>query len=496
MRDWPRESFACSLSSYALVALALGGIYLATLLPGVGYSGDTAKFQFVGEVLGTPHATGYPTYLILNHLFVTLFPLGSSAFKANLLSALFSIAASLVLLRIMRLLQVSGWIAVATAVAFGLTQTIWLQSLVAEVYTLHLLFVALVILFFLRWLQTRLDRDLLLACAVYALSFGNHMTAITLLPAIVYLVWTTDRYVFVNRKIWLVTALLVALALAQYLYIFWRVRDPATLYLEMRPTNLEEFLWYMTGARFRAQMFVFTIAELITQRLPMLASLLWKQFFVLLPLALVGFVNLRDRRINGFLLLIFLGNTLYAVNYDIYDVFVYFMPSYLIVAVYIGLGLEVLRRRWPGRARWLGAVLLALIPLLLFAINLNAVNQRKEITDAARVERVLQQIGSEAVLIAPDYHYAEYFWYYLLGQERGQRPIYVLHRFSPEAVRAYLQGSQSFNLPNPLQGEVPFGLPMYGMSADQRSLLEQDNLSTEDATSDLYVIHLPSQPVP
>ena len=27
-------------------------VYVFTLLPGVGYSGDTAKFQFVGKVLG------------------------------------------------------------------------------------------------------------------------------------------------------------------------------------------------------------------------------------------------------------------------------------------------------------------------------------------------------------------------------------------------------------------------------------------------------------
>ena len=179
-----------------LVVLILGGVYVVTLMPGVGYSGDTAKFQFLGKVLGTPHATGYPTYLLLNHLFVSVFPLGSLAYKANLLSAVFTVAASVVLLQTLRALGIPSLIAAVTTVTFGLTATAWLHSLVAEVYSLHLLFVALVIFFFLRWTQTRADRYFLVAWACYGLSFGNHLTTVTLLPAIIYVMWATDRKVF------------------------------------------------------------------------------------------------------------------------------------------------------------------------------------------------------------------------------------------------------------------------------------------------------------
>src|SRR5688500_17569623 len=77
----------------SLLVAALGASYVATLLPGVGYSGDTAEFQFAGKVLGTTHPTGYPTYLVLNHLFVRLWPFGTVAYKANLLSAVFCVTA-------------------------------------------------------------------------------------------------------------------------------------------------------------------------------------------------------------------------------------------------------------------------------------------------------------------------------------------------------------------------------------------------------------------
>ena len=302
---------------YGLLIGLLGAVYWATLLPGVGYSGDTAKFQFIGKVLGTPHATGYPTYVVLNHLFVTLFPFGSLAFKANALSALFSIAATLVLFRILLALDVSGFIAFISALTFGLTRTLWLQSVVAEVYTLHLLYVALVLYFFIRWAQTKQDRHFYTATAIYALSFGNHLTTVTLLPAIVYLVWATDRRVFLDRKKLLWVGGFVMLSALQYTYIFWRVRDPTTPYLEMRPANLQEFAWYMTGARFQAKMFVFSLTELLTQRLPMFLDLLWKQFWLLLPLAIYGLVRFRNRTLNIFLFLCFLANAFYAINYDI-----------------------------------------------------------------------------------------------------------------------------------------------------------------------------------
>ena len=220
-RNLPSHSFL----GYGLLIGLLGAVYWATLLPGVGYSGDTAKFQFIGKILGTPHATGYPTYVVLNHFFVTLFPLGTLAAKANLLSAVFSIGATLVLFRILLALEVSSFIAFVTALAFGLTPTLWLQSVVAEVYTFHLLFVALIVYFFVRWSQTKQDRHFCTATAIYALSFGNHLTTVTLLPAIVYLVWATDKRAFLDRKKLLWVGGWVLLSALQYTYIFWRVRE-------------------------------------------------------------------------------------------------------------------------------------------------------------------------------------------------------------------------------------------------------------------------------
>jgi hypothetical protein len=75
-----------------LITVFLLIIYLSSL-PSTPNTYDSGIFQFAGKVLGTVHPTGYPTYIILNFIFVNLFPLGTLAWKANFLSTIFIIIA-------------------------------------------------------------------------------------------------------------------------------------------------------------------------------------------------------------------------------------------------------------------------------------------------------------------------------------------------------------------------------------------------------------------
>lgn len=136
------------------ITIILGVAYLTTLRRGPGYSGDTAKFGFVGAVLGTPHATGYPLYTVLTHLFTSSLPFGSIASRANLLSSVFSVLACVVLYFLVISLSVRRFAGFVTALVFGATYTLWSQAVVAEVYTLHILLVALVLLWLVRWKLT------------------------------------------------------------------------------------------------------------------------------------------------------------------------------------------------------------------------------------------------------------------------------------------------------------------------------------------------------
>ena len=135
------------------LVVMVGAVYLRTLLPEVGHSGDTAKFQFVGRYLGTPHATGYPTYIFLNHIFTRFLPFGTVAYRANLLSAVFTLFGLAFVYRILRLLDVDPPVSFAAAALLSFTPTLWLHSLFAEVYTLHFLFMSGSVFFLLRWIR-------------------------------------------------------------------------------------------------------------------------------------------------------------------------------------------------------------------------------------------------------------------------------------------------------------------------------------------------------
>jgi len=73
-----------------LILILVGIIYLKTILPGLGYSGDTAKFQYIGKILGVPHAPAYPLYVLLNRFFFSL-PVKNVAFRDNFMSLFFGL---------------------------------------------------------------------------------------------------------------------------------------------------------------------------------------------------------------------------------------------------------------------------------------------------------------------------------------------------------------------------------------------------------------------
>lgn len=129
---------------HILITLIFLIIYTSTVAS-TPHTYDSAKFQFIGKVLGTPHPTGYPTYIILNFIFVHLCPLGTLAWKANFLSAILTIAALNFAFRTIIILDIKKYFAFISSVILGLTRELWKQSVTAEVYSLHLFFVSIVI---------------------------------------------------------------------------------------------------------------------------------------------------------------------------------------------------------------------------------------------------------------------------------------------------------------------------------------------------------------
>src|SRR5215207_6151114 len=256
---------AVILSGALSVVLISLLFYLRTLAPTVLYYDPTAfpdsvVLQIQAIVLGIPHTTGYPTWVMLTHLF-TYLPFGDPAYRANLSSAVYAAAAVLLVyllcLRLTRRVVPSC----VGALLFGLSRDFWSHAVITEVYTLNALFVALVIFLLLHWRDTRDDRPLLLACFSMGLSLTNHLTSGLLLPAAVLFVGLLDGRKL--RDLWLTLkgATLFLIALTPYLYLPIRASMHPPLNREA-PDDLGSFLHLVSGTGFADRMFVYGPAGL------------------------------------------------------------------------------------------------------------------------------------------------------------------------------------------------------------------------------------------
>jgi hypothetical protein len=345
-----------------LLALAAFVLYALTLAPSV-MPGDYAEFQFCAAILGVPHPTGYPLYILLGKLF-TLVPVGDVAYRVNLSSAVYMAAAVGVGYGVAaRLLRLAGmgriWLAATVGPAlFMVSPTPWSMALVARSYALNALLVASVVFALIVWRSTHRPVWFYAACLLIGLSVVHHGTTYLLLPAYgLYLLlveWeirrpTTDDRPQANYRRLVLGAACVLLGLSPLLLLVFRFVWGGPYYWG-NPTTWTDFFSLLTGGPFHNQVFGYgtDIATQWERVLFGLSELAGQYTIVGIAAGLVGMVALLyyRRAEAGLLLLMMAGNFLFAMNYSLVG-YLYFIPTYLIWAVFISVGAG-----WAAHALW------------------------------------------------------------------------------------------------------------------------------------------------
>jgi len=369
----------------ARLAPAIAGVvslvvYSQTLLPGIAF-GDWGEMQTVPHVLGVAHPTGYPTYILLSWL-AQLVPIGSIAFRANLLSAVLVSAALAITVAIIPRLGVRPIIAVAAAIALGAVPTVWAAATVAEVNPLHLLFVALLIHRALVWEERRSIRDLVLGGLLLGLALGNHLLILFVAPFIVaFVAWAGRREIAARPSILLRATAAGLLGVAVYLYIPLAAgRSPPLSY--NHPVTLDGVFWLVSGAQFRGQFGFFSASGLADTAgsLPALWSLLAGHATPFLPaLGLIG-IGLLVRRRPAFGLMcaaILLANVYVWATYLRLEH--YLLVAWLVLAIGAAVALEGVARvvaRLAPRMGRLDPGIFVGAAALVFAVGLTVANWR------------------------------------------------------------------------------------------------------------------------
>lgn len=397
------------------VGLLACAIYVQTMLPGVGW-GDIARFQYVARVWGIPHRFGYPLYIAISRVFGYM-PVGGLAYRVNLLSAV-SAALAVVTVYFIVMRLVDDWVAAASAaLSFAFSRALWGQAVVAEVYALNAFLIGAVVLILLVWHQTRKIGLLYLGIGLYALSFGNHMTVVTLIPAVVYWILVTDYRVLLDLKKVAILAGLMLLGALQYLYVIVRAHQQPLLN-ELGPFSWRGWIHWMTRNRFQGQFFGYTLSDQV-DRLRIYLELLEKQVFRWGYI--LGWIGAWERlkadlKSFVFLALVAAGIYVFGMNYGGVTFRIYLVPSYLIFAVFLGCGLSALRRWLAGlvssQRRWLAQTLMAAFAAVILAMplyplwqNWAEVDQSENIYYGDMARSFVEQAGPDFVLVDSEPHY-------------------------------------------------------------------------------------------
>ena len=343
-----RSAFSSAASAGPLFAVGLVCgftlLYGATLYPGPGgwvNYGDSIKWQFLWAANGTPHSTGYPLYLVLSELASRYLTFVPGPERLDVFSLLCAVGALWLTYRMGGLLLRSRLGRLLAVAAAGTTFTFWAQATEPEVYALHLLLLSVVHLAMVQFALSRRRGYLMLACACYALSFGNHLMMITLLPSMVYLVWSTDRGVFCELRWLLWVAVCVFLGASQYLYLLYLSHLPGG-YLEFLGSHasLARLVDYATGGQFESQLFANDPLQGLATMAKRLATDEFNPLLFALCLSAIFFFrtwtfDAARRRCIVYLGIFVLSHTLFSASYDIGDIQVYYLPVTLIMPLFL-----------------------------------------------------------------------------------------------------------------------------------------------------------------
>ena len=422
----------------AAVAAGAFVIYLRTLAPDI-LPGDAGEFQLAAWRLGLAHPTGYPLYMLLGSLWqhaLALFGVNPAA-ALNSLSALFAalaVAATYLLLLDAPVASplTRRLVALFTASLLAVSATYWSQALIAEVYTLHALFLLLLLLVLQRAAASNANmrRILFWTALIFGLSLAHHAMTLLAAPAVLIYLFVVDRTWWrMPLRAWLAITGALFLPLLLYAYIPLRSGPGASPWyhqplgestLSLYAGDFASFVDFLSGRSISVGF------HSLDQALANLSGAvnLWRAEFGILGLILVGLgVYVLAERRRPFLWLtagIAIAQQLFNLFYAIGDIGVYYIPLYVIGVIWAGYGAAglcdgMLMRMghspsgdddadagW-GNAGALIALVLFLLPISAFSENSPSVDQSQNRAARDLWQPVVDALApGDAILVSND----------------------------------------------------------------------------------------------
>jgi len=455
-----------TLAGFASVVALV--VYLLTLCPTVDFI-DAGELATVTTTLGIAHPTGYPLFTLVGWIFAHL-PIGVRTIsKVNFMAAMECSLALFVFFRFLVYLlsefslkgkaslvgKSSGdrasernftqilMPAFCGTLALAFSETFWSQALSIEVYSLHTLFLSVLLYVFSRAMdmsmkldvassvsRRRLHRSLVLGFAyVLGLAFTNHMTTILLAPAFVYLYFYANGF---SKNAWrglFKLSIPFIIGFSEYLYLPLRAGEKPIMNWG-NPITLERFLWHFTGKQYRV--WLFSSSGVAMKQLSYFMDTVLPEFaYLSIGIAIFGLWKLfkEARTILVFTLLLFFGCVLYSINYDIHDIDSYFLLAYYAIAIWVAIGAASIVRLVNSQSlSRIAIAALLLICISMFIYNHDRVDGSKNFMVEDYTKNMFASVEPNALIISYQWDYFVSAAYYFQVVERFRPDVIVIDK--------------------------------------------------------------------
>jgi len=464
----------------ALAAAGVAAVPLAVYAAGACrtiYVGDSGDLATAVAVLGIPHPSGYPLYVLAGKVWAAALFFLPLPWSLSLFSAAAAAAACGVLYLAARENGAGPAASAGAAWLLAFGPSYWAEANVQRVYALNALFLALALLLALRWRRRRRDRDLVACAFVGGLGAANHLEMAVAALAIAAFALATDPALLRRGRTLAACAAAGAAGLLPYLYLPLRARSHPLLEWG-RPESAKGLASVVLRSDFWGRAWIEKPADLGPILLDWARSLATESAWIGLGLALVAMGSSLSKSVFHkkitferpdpvlLPLLVLAANVaamaLHGSRSDLFIWHRYYIPSYLCLALLAAWG-------WQAAADLLGprVALLALLPPLGLAATGWRANDRSRYRIAEDYSRtLLSTLPPGAQLVASDDNILFVLMYLNLAE--GLRPDVHLvlegvggralppMAFNPDVDPVYLTHAPNWD--NAALEAVPVGL--------------------------------------
>ena len=264
--------------------------YLTTLCPTV-YVGDSGELSTIAYTLSIAHPPGYPLYTLVGWLFSHL-PFGGVALLMNFETALFSAVSIFFTFLFLRLIlakfgafhndRATSIISALGSLLWGFSNTLWANSVGAEVYTMGCAMISVMLYLFALNIVLKHFKLTVFLAYLFGFSLANHLSAIALAPVFIAMI-------IINKpRTSLILWAGLAMCLALTIYFYLPIRSANYPIIDWNhPADLRTFIGHISGERYQGYFAQLSFANI---------ALNLKKFYAILnsefPFALFGLMAL------------------------------------------------------------------------------------------------------------------------------------------------------------------------------------------------------------